>query len=129
VSGFSPDWDLVSSETKKMIQSIYRDDFSEYNYSLDPPGLRTDFDTLVTYVNSVASRNDRLGVLFELNRQAEQEIDLQRRELEALRAENQASTDRLTVAESELDSLVSSRSWRVTRPLRAMMDFLRSIRH
>ena len=136
VSGFSPDWDLVSSETKKMIQSIYRDDFSEYNYSLDPPGVPTDFDTLVTYVNSVASRNDRLGVLFELNRQAEQEIGLQRREQEALRVENealrfanQAAIDRLTVAESELDSLVSSRSWRVTRPLRAMMDFLRSIRH
>ena len=124
VSGFSPNWEMISPKTKNLITSLYACDFEAYGYSLEQPRGPSNVDLLPVYINAVVARNKRISQLiarYESQLSTSSELE------ERVRALEQELEVRIRALEQELEEqtrslheLQSSRSWRLTAPLRKM---------
>jgi hypothetical protein len=126
VSGFTPDWNLISDETISLIQDIYKTDFEAYGYSALPPVNRGTGNILVEYINAVAGRNSRIYALTETNRRQQERLKALDMDYQQLRARLDESEFEVSQLAGQLNDWVNSRSWKLTSPLRKLFKLFRA---
>jgi hypothetical protein len=127
VSGFSPDWDLISEKTKEMIVEIYEPDFDVYDYRKIPPPRRDNNNTLVEYINAVAGRNDRIDMLLSSRKKLQLEIERLHQECDDLLSRIHDVEERSEDVSLQIKSILNSRSWKLTSPLRKLYNAFRKL--
>lgn len=121
VSGYSPDWERVSPQCREAISRIYALDFEAYGYLASPPERSEADELLCTYINRVIARNKRIsGLLDRLGQNKAESVELQCR-LEQSKRE-------IADLQGELNHALNSYSWKITRPLRALRQWLKHMK-
>lgn len=112
--------EFVSANALELIQQLYANDFSTYDYSAEPPSAgKQELD--LPWLNDLRGRNRRYGVVHRAAMRARRRVGELTDELELARREIKTSKTR----EEELRE---SSSWRVTEPLRWASDRVSSAR-
>ena len=106
--------DLVSDEAGALVAELYAEDYAAFGYTEALPTARAG-DVDLEWLNDVRGRNRRYGVIHRAAMEARRHIQALEKELEVGRGQARA-------AEIHQQAVLSSRSWRVTRPVRWASD-------
>lgn len=114
--------DLITDKSVALIQSLYREDFEAFNYSVAPPESNNKFsaeqlETAIKAIHFIRGRHKRFG---EMRGALWQVISEQDGRIARISAEH----DQIS---AEHDQMLNSISWKITKPLRYVARNLRKL--
>ena len=118
--------EFVTDRSAELIQKLYAKDFIEFGYETKSPESKCEFSSeqlkiAIHGIHLVRGRNDRLGDIRSGLGKVLAERDNQ---IRSLGSKLEELGSKLEETNNNLEEVFSSRSWKVTRPLRIMNSLL-----